>query len=146
MKNIPIKAAWASLVASSSFFFAQMKEQRITVLTYHKFPGELWPEQEFRTHQLSLVNGEHVSMELAERGVQLSTDLWVCEVRHLSEKGHSILSTVYRSDLTRVPVTMFARWCQEIFFKYMRQHYNLDRLVECGTEAIPDTTRVINPA
>ena len=35
-------------------FFAQMKEQRIAVLTYHKFPGELWPEQEFRTHQLSL--------------------------------------------------------------------------------------------
>src|SRR6266436_4260918 len=41
---------------------------------------------------------------------------------------------------------MFARWCQEIFFKYMRQHYNVDRLVEYGTEAIPDTTRVINPA
>jgi hypothetical protein len=28
----------------------------------------------------------------------------------------------------------------------MRQHYNLDRLVEYGTEAIPDTTRVLNPA
>jgi hypothetical protein len=41
---------------------------------------------------------------------------------------------------------MFARWCREIFFKYMRQHYNLDRLVEYGIEAIPDTTRVINPA
>jgi len=41
---------------------------------------------------------------------------------------------------------MFARWCQEIFFKYMRQHYNLDRLIEYGTEPIPDTTRVINPA
>jgi hypothetical protein len=129
-------------------FFAQMKEQRIAVLTYHKFPGELWPEQEFRPHQLSLVNGEQVTMELAERGVRLSNDLWVREVRHLSEKGHqsSILSTDYRSDLTKVAVAMFARWCQEIFFKYMRQHYNLDRLVEYGTEAIPDTTRVINPA
>ena len=70
------------------------------------------------------------------------------EVRHLSEKGHqsSILSTDYRSDLTRVAVAMFARWCQEIFFKYMRQHYNLDRLVEYGTEVIPDTTRIVNPA
>ena len=28
----------------------------------------------------------------------------------------------------------------------MRQHYNIDRLIEYGTEAIPDTTRVINPA
>ena len=70
------------------------------------------------------------------------------EVRHLSEKGHqsSILSTDYRSDLTRIAVAMFARWCQEIFFKYMRQHYNLDRLIEYQTEPIPDTTRVINPA
>ncbi len=129
-------------------FFAQMKEERIAILTYHKFPGELWPEQEFRTHKVSLVNGEQVSLELAERGVRLSNDLWVREVRHLSAKGHqsSILSTDYRSDLTRVAVAMFARWCQEIFFKYMRQHYNLDRLIEYGTEPIPETTRVINPA
>jgi hypothetical protein len=129
-------------------FFAQMKEQRIAILTYHKFAGELWPEQEFRPHQVSLVNGEQVTMELAERGVQLSNDLWVREVRQRSEKGSqsSILSTDYLSDLTRVAVAMFARWCQENFFKYMRQHYNIDRLVEYGTEAIPDTTRVVNPA
>jgi hypothetical protein len=96
-------------------FFAQMKQERIAVLTYHKFPGELWPEQEFRPHQVSLVNGEQVTMELAERGVQLSNALWVREVRHLSEKGHqsSILSTDYDSDLSRVAVAMFARWCQE---------------------------------
>ena len=31
-------------------FFAQMKPECIAVLTYHKFPGELWPEQEFRPH------------------------------------------------------------------------------------------------
>jgi len=125
-----------------------MKQERIAVLTYHKFPGELWPEQEFRPHQVSLVNGEQVTMELAERGVQLSNALWVREVRRRSEKGHqsSILSTDYDSDLSRIAVAMFARWCQEIFFKYMRQHYNLDRLIEYGTESIPDTTRVINPA
>jgi prepilin-type processing-associated H-X9-DG protein len=129
-------------------FFAQMKEQRIGVLTYHKFPGELWSEGEFRPHQVKLVSGEELTMDLAERGVQLSNDLWVREVRHRSEKGlqSSILSTDYRSDLSRVAVAMFARWCQENFFKYMRQHYNLDRLVEYGTEVIPDTTRIINPA
>jgi site-specific recombinase XerD len=43
-------------------FFAQMKEERIASLTYHKFSGELWPEQEFRTHKVSLVNGEQVSL------------------------------------------------------------------------------------
>jgi hypothetical protein len=87
-------------------------------------------------------------MEMAERGVRLSNNLWVREVRHLTEKGHqsSILSTDYCSDLSQVAGTTFARWCQENFFKYMRQYYNIDRLVEYGTEAIPDTTRVVNPA
>jgi len=40
---------------------------------------------------------------------------------------------------------MFARWSQENFFKYMRQHYGLDRLVDYATEEIPDTTPVVNP-
>jgi hypothetical protein len=129
-------------------FFARMKEQRIAVLTYHKYPGDAWPQQEFRAYQVSLVNGEQVTMELAERGVRLSNDLWVREVRQRSQSGaqSSILSTDYHSDLSRVAAAMFARWCQENFFRYMRQHYNLDRLAEYGVEAIPDTTRLINPA
>ena len=129
-------------------FFARMKEQRIAVLTYHKYPGEPWPEQEFKAHPVSLVNGEEVSLDLAERGVRLSNNLWVREVRQLSESGaqSSILSTDYCSDLSRVAAAMFARWCQENFFRYMRQHYNLDRLAEYGVEPLPDTTRVINPA
>jgi len=86
-----------------------MKEQRIAVLTYHKYLAGPWPEQEFRTHAVSLANGEQVSLELAERGVR------VREVRQRSESGaqSSILSTDYRSDLSRVAAAMFARWCQE---------------------------------
>ena len=42
-------------------------------------------------------------------------------------------------------VAMFARWSQENFFNYMRQHYGLDRVINYRTEAIPDTTQVINP-
>jgi hypothetical protein len=49
---------------------------------------KLWPEQEFRTHKVSLVNGEQVSLGLAERGLRLSNDICVREVRHLSEKRH----------------------------------------------------------
>jgi len=41
---------------------------------------------------------------------------------------------------------MFARWCQENFFKYMREHYGLDRLVEHGVSPLADTTRLVNPA
>ena len=49
------------------------------------------------------------------------------------------------ADYTRLAASMFARWSQENFFRYMRQHYGLDRLVEYGTESIPDTVRVVNP-
>src|SRR5207253_4869958 len=40
---------------------------------------------------------------------------------------------------------LFARWCQENFFRYMREQYGLDRLVEYGTELVPDITEVVNP-
>ena len=41
---------------------------------------------------------------------------------------------------------MFARWSQENFYKYMRQHYSLDRLAEYGTEPVPDQIQAVNPA
>jgi hypothetical protein len=40
---------------------------------------------------------------------------------------------------------LFARWSQENYFRYMRQHFGLDALVEHGTEAMPDTTFTVNP-
>jgi len=40
---------------------------------------------------------------------------------------------------------MFARRSQENVFRYMREHYGLDSLVEYGTEAVPDTILVVNP-
>jgi hypothetical protein len=129
--------------AYSPDFFAQMKKQRIAILTYRKFTAEPWAAREFGPRQVNLINGEQITMEMAERGVRLSNDLWVREVRHLSQKEHQspILSTDYHSDLTQLAGAMFARWCQENFFKYMREHYGIDRLAEYGTEAIPDTTR-----
>jgi hypothetical protein len=57
-----------------------------------------------------------------------------------------MLSSDYQRDLGGVAVSLFARWCQENFFQYMGQHYGLDRLVEYGTEPLPDTTVVVNPA
>jgi hypothetical protein len=134
--------------AYSPTFFREMKDKHIAVLTYHKYPGEDWAQEEFVEHQVRLVSGDVVTMKLAERGTQLPGKLWMREVRKLTETGHqtAILSTDYRMDLTALAASMFARWCQENFFKYMREHFNLDRLVEYGTEAVPDTIRVVNPA
>ena len=132
----------------SPAFFAEQKAQRVAVITYHKFPGQDWPQAEFSSQPLVLANGESVTLCLAERGTCLSNGLWVREIRQREESGHqvSVLATDYRSELRPIAVRMFARWTQENFFKYMREHYAIDRLVEHGTEPLPETTLVVNPA
>ncbi len=128
-------------------FFLKMKEKRIACLTYHKYPGADWPQEEFICCQVTLSNGAQVEMHLAERGVFLGKKLWVREIRKLTESGHqtSILSTNYISALEPIAAAMFARWSQENFFKYMREHYSLDRLIGYAVEEIPETTRLVNP-
>ena len=128
-------------------FMSRMKAKQVAVLTYHKYPGDDWDESEFHEQVLTLSTGEETRAKLAERGVCLSNNLWVREIRKLTESGHqtSILATDYQTDLTRIGARMFARWCQENYFKYMREHYGLDRLSSYGVETIDEPTQVVNP-
>ena len=128
-------------------FLQRLKKKRIACLSYHKYPGEDWSPEEFFPCQVTLASGACVEMLLAERGTFLGSKVWVREIRKLTESGHqtSVLSTDYRSAPGPVAAAMFARWSQENFFKYMREHYGLDRLVDYATEEIPETTPVVNP-
>ena len=127
--------------------FLHLWQKRIAVLTYHKFPKDDWRPEEFSSQSLALAGGETVTMQLAERGSRLSNNLWVREIRRLTDSDHqtSMLTTNFASPMTTLAVSLFARWCQENFFRYMREHYGLDRLVEYGTETIPDAISVVNP-
>jgi outer membrane murein-binding lipoprotein Lpp len=144
-------ASWFTIVFDregySPDFFAQMLSKHIAVLTYHKFPSQDWPEDEFISCSVSLAGGEVVAMRLAEHGTQLSNQLWVREIRKLTQKGHqtAILTTNFQAPMTALAVSLFARWSQENFFRHMRQHYGLDHLAEYGTEPIPDAILVVNP-
>ena len=131
----------------SPAFLQRLKKKRIACLTYHKYPGEDWPAEEFFACPVQLSSGACVQMDLAERGTFLGGKLWVREIRKRTESGHqtSVLSTDYRSEPGPMAAAMFARWSQENFFKYMREHYGLDRLLDYMTEQIPDTTKVVNP-
>jgi hypothetical protein len=128
-------------------FMSRMKVKRVACLTYHKHPGAPWDDIEFFTYTVTLASGDIVSMDLAERGSALTNGLWVREVRKRSEGGHqtAMISTDYHMPATRLAATMFARWSQENFFKYAREHFGLDRLADYQTEAIPDTVKIINP-
>ncbi len=129
-------------------FFAEAKAERVAVITYHKFPGADWTAAEVSSRSVKLANGERVELELAERGTQLRNGLWVREVRQREKSSHqvSVLSTDYKRPLDQAAAALFARWCQENFFKYMTEHYHLDKLVEYGVEPLPETLRVVNPA
>ncbi len=128
-------------------FMARMWKKGIACLTYHKYPQADWPESEFQEYEVTLSSGNRVTMQLAERGVLLGGRLWAREVRKLRRTSGqtAILCTDLGRDLRAVAGAMFARWSQENFFKYMREQYDLDALVDYTTEKIPDTTEVVNP-
>lgn len=130
-----------------------LKKRRIAVLTYHRYPDSDWGLEEFQEQEVKLVSGETVKMTLAERGTRVGSrpgvlGVWVREVRKLAADGHqvSVVSTHFQGDAASQAVALMARWSQENFFKYMREHYGLDALVEYGTEEIPATVTVLNPA
>ena len=131
----------------SPVFFRQMWQKRIACQTYHKYPKKDWPVSEFHEYVVEMAFGHQVKMKLAERGVHLSNELWVREIRKLTESGHqvSVLSTDYKSDLTIIAAHMFSRWSQENFFKYMRKHYNIQGLISYQVEPEDETKKVVNP-
>ena len=130
--------------------FLELRKERIAALTYHRYPKGDWPAEEFQEQAVKLASGETVRMKLAERETHVGKrpGLPVREVRKLATDGHqvSIVSTNVLGDGAAQAVALMARWSQENFFKYMREHFGLDALVQYGTDEIPATVTVLNPA
>lgn len=137
---------------SPAFFRQMWRDHRIACITYHKYPKEAWPESWFTETEVTLPNGEVVSLKLAEMGSRIgsrSEGLWVREIRKLAASGHqtSLISTAYGLLGLENAASLFSRWSQENFFRYMMEHFAIDALSEYGTETISGTTRpVVNPA
>lgn len=130
-------------------FMLEAKKKRIACITYHKHQDADWPVEEFVDHKVCLGGGNEVeTLALAERGTCLSNRLWVREIRKLTTTGHqtSVLATDYRSDLAPTAAYMFSRWTQENYFRYMREHFDLDRLADYQTQPLDEATRLVNPA
>ena len=136
----------------SPAFFSQMwNRHRIGCMTYHKHPGESWPEHWFTEHDVTMPGGEVIPMRLCEMGSLVGSgkdQTWMRQVRKLTDTGHqtSIVSTAFDLPLTHLAARMFSRWCQENFFNYMMQHFDIDVLIDYGIADFPDTEKVINPA
>ncbi len=119
-------------------------------MTYRKNVKDVWPENEFLEYDVLLIGGSSTRMKLAMRDTKVTSGadfLPVTEVRYLTKTGHQTAIITTAKSLVNVNIAsrMFARWCQENFFAYMMQHYDIDGLIEYGAESIPGTTEIINP-
>ena len=136
---------------SSHSLLSQLWDRRIGAITYRKAVKDLWPESEFSEIEVPVPGGGATRMQLASRQTVLSAgnaSIPVLEIRRLTQTGHqtAIITTARRVDSPVVAGRMFSRWCQENFFGYMMQHYDIDGLVQYGGEELPGTLEVVNPA
>jgi hypothetical protein len=150
LKSDPYMARFALVFDREGYspqFFKEMWEYRIACYTYNKFVKESWPEEEFSDYTVCFADGQSVVMRLAERGVFVSGKLWMREIRKVTKCGHqtSLLTTDYKVETGKAAAALFSRWSQENFFKYMREQFGIDRLIEYETAELPDTVEVINP-
>ena len=136
---------------STHSLLAALWQQRIGALTYRKNVKDVWPEDEFSEQEVPIPGGGSTRMKLAMRHTQLGTAksrVPITEVRRLTPSGHqtAIITTAQRLGTTLIAGRMFSRWCQENFFAYMMQHYDLDGLVQYGAQSLPGTQLIVNPA
>lgn len=118
------------------------------ILTYRKGRFPRVAKKSFGIHE-GVFDGRRVTYTLADRGVLLLRGkLRLRQVTRLSENGHQTPILTSRRDLPAVEVAyrMFERWKQENFFKYLREEYALDALVDYRAEPEQETRDVPNPA
>jgi transposase len=127
--------------------FAKLVAAGFDLLTYRKGRCPRLPRSRFCEHQ-GVINGRTIKYTLADQGVYLLRGkLRLRQVIRLSEDGHQTPIITSRHDLPAVEVAyrMFERWRQENFFKYLREEYALDALVEYATEPDDPAREVPNP-
>ena len=127
--------------------FAQILAQGFDLLTYRKGKARRIAPQRFRRRRAKL-DDRWVSYELDDRAVRLlKGKLRLRQVTRQSEDGHQTQVLTSRWDLRDIEVAyrMFERWRQENFFKYMRQEFLLDALVDYQIEPDDPTRTVPNP-
>jgi hypothetical protein len=140
----------------SPTLFVRLIEAEYDLITYRKGAVPDLPVEVFEEHQTA-VDGSQVCYHLHdEPAVQVSKGeltwrsgpprpLVLREVTKLNpESGHQTRVVTTRRDLPAIEVlvTLFARWRQENFFKYMRQEFGIDGLVEYGAQGVdPELTR-----
>jgi transposase len=128
--------------------FQQILAANFDLLTYRKGRYARIPRKRFHPRRTRR-GGRTLTYVLADQEVRLlKGKLRLRQVTRLMDNGHQTPILTSRRDLSAAQVAyrMFDRWRQENFFKYLREEYALDALVEYATVPDDPTREVPNPA
>ena len=127
--------------------FKEILAAGFELLTYRKAPFRRVRLKDFK-RQSAVINGRKVEYVLADQAVRIKGGPMLRQVVRLSHGGHQTPVITSRRDLSAVEVAfhMFERWRQENFFKYLREEYALDALVDYAVEPDDPDREVPNPA
>jgi transposase len=128
--------------------FQQILRANFDLLTYRKGRFPRISRKRFQKHQ-TRQEGRTMTYVLADQEVRLlKGHLRLRQVTRLAEDGHQTPILTSRRDLppAQVAYWMFGRWRQENFFKYLREEYALDALVEYAVVPDDANREVPNPA
>ena len=128
--------------------FRDLLSMSFDVLTYRKGRTRHITEKRFTWHRARL-DGRRVEYLLHDQPVRfLKGKLRLRQVTRLTETGHQTPMVTSRWDLRAIVVAhrMFERWRQENFFKYLREEYLIDALVDYQVEPDDPNRSVPNPA
>ena len=127
--------------------FKTMIEHGFDLLTYRKGRCRRINERRFVRRRAKL-DGRWVDYLLHDQPVRLlKGKLRLRQVTRLCDTGHQTQVITSRWDLRDIEVAdrMFERWRQENFFKYMREEFLLDALVDYRIEPEDPTRTIPNP-
>jgi DNA-binding CsgD family transcriptional regulator len=127
--------------------FQQLIARGFDLLTYRKGRFPRVPKNQFHVQEGTL-DGRPICYRLADQEVRLlKGKLRLRQVTRLSPDGHQTPILTSRRDLPALEIAyrMFERWRQENFFKYLREEYALDALVDYDTEPADARRPVPNP-
>jgi transposase len=128
-------------------WFAELYEAGFDVMSYRRGKYRKWPRSAFAVVQ-GRVEGRRVSYELAQKTVRMRAGFKMREVRRLRAEGArqtAVLTTRWKMPMLEVAWRMFARWRQENFFRYMREHFALDALASRRVQPVDPTRSMPNP-
>ena len=125
--------------------FTWLQQEEIGFITYQRGDPAL-PEAQFQRRECHF-EGRRVRLQLAEDQARVGGSGPWRRIVVRTKDGHQtpILTSLAGPAPAKIACLMFARWRQENFFKYSKEHHGLDQLLGYAWAEADGTRRVPNP-